>query len=72
MKAVIALLFIVALSQAKSLRHEWWYDLKNGITDYLWNFCDYKCLYLENYAQGKDFVVVELEDTKDFWQCYVK
>ena len=28
------------------------------ISDVLWNYCDLKCLYLENYYPNYDFVVL--------------
>lgn len=61
----------------KSQAHQYWFNKDNPVVngnDKNWDFCDLKCLYLQHYAQDKDFVVVVLtapfHDT--FAACYVK
>lgn len=57
--------------------HQYWFMKNNPIEqgdDYSWNYCDLKCIYLENYYPDKDFVVVVFSalfhDT--FAACYIK
>lgn len=59
MKLTIILL-LVTLSFAKYMRqnHDYWYtasksSASSGIpfVDYSWNYCDKKCLYLQNYVE---------------------
>ena len=57
--------------------HEYWFQMyspKVAGNSSRWNYCNLKCLYLENYAHNTDFVVVTftnpLRDT--FSACYVK
>lgn len=71
------LLLTVTLQLAHSL-HLYWFErdspTPSSPSDKNWNYCDEKCLYLENYSKGKDFVVVKFSERfkHPFSACYVK
>lgn len=74
---IIALLLIIDSALALTLHHQYWFEKDspiNGTTDKNWNYCDEKCLYLENYSKGKDFVVIKFSERfkYPFAACYVK
>ncbi len=79
-KIVIVILFSLLTFSESHLRfresHEYWFNKWNPIhnDDRKWNYCDYKCLYLENVIKKKDFVEVSLSAFlhDDFSACYVK
>ena len=62
--------------------HKYWYTATKktamtGVpyTDYAWNYCDMKCVYLEKYHPGVDFVVINFEEASykpNFSACYVR
>ncbi|CAM6006378.1 unnamed protein product [Sphagnum balticum] len=62
--------------------HQYWYTaglspVKTGVSgaDIAWNYCDLKCLYLEQYNPGKDFVVISFTQSiiqPNFAACYVQ
>ena len=44
-------------------------------SDVAWDYCDLKCLYLENYYPNTDFVVLNFEEAAykpNFAACYVR
>ena len=52
----------------------WIFLLRVTDNDRKWNYCDLKCLYLENYSD-QDFVVISFKEhgyRPDFAACYVK
>ena len=84
---ILLLLFLITLSVAKYIRqnHDYWYTAgKNSATqkvpyvDYAWNYCDKKCLYLQNYVDKtvtSKFVVLQFTASSlkpDFAACYAK
>lgn len=77
---VIVILLSLFISSESHLRmrenHDYWFNKWNPLhkDDHKWDYCDYKCLYLENLINNKDFVVVSLSAFlhDDFSVCYVK
>jgi hypothetical protein len=79
MLLVLALLLLITSTAGLSLRtqHDFWFlneSPKAVGNDLKWGYCDLKCLYLEHYNPGKDFVVIVMEKTfhDTFAACYVK
>lgn len=58
--------------------HDYWFNrwipANNGGNDNSWDYCDYKCLYMETLINNKDFVVVVLTAPlkEKFSACYIK
>ena len=53
-----------SLSQNHTLSHLFWNEDERSLTevsDVLWNYCDFKCIYLERYYPDKDFVVLKFK-----------
>lgn len=79
MKTIFTILILITNTFALRLSHSLW-DIKHKeearITDILWNYCDLKCLYLENYSKGTDFVVITFINKspphKQLADCYQK
>lgn len=78
MRALVVLLLVCLSSSLRMTPvHEYWFNMYNpkafGNAS-RWYYCNFKCLYLENYMPGTDFVVIQfaapLRDT--FSACYVK
>ena len=79
-------IFLVLLltATAKFIRdnHDYWFtagrkSAETGIAyaDVAWNYCDYKCLYLESLYPNNDFYIVNFKDAfykPNFSACYVK
>ena len=61
---LIVCLFLIQSGISFQLRHNYWFNKDHpnyhNNNDDKWSYCDYKCLYLENYASNKDFVVVKM------------
>lgn len=61
-----------------ALRHYEWSTADkelSQITDITWNYCDLKCLYLENELPGIDTVVVTFQDPdtgEEIADCYLR
>ncbi len=80
-KVLILLLALLAAASASFLRtHDYWYTAgkalgkKGSPFDYAWNYCDMKCLYLERWHTGKDFVFITFTQSTfkpNFGACYV-
>lgn len=80
-RTVLLLLFLLALT-CNSLRlHDFWFTglkkyVKQGNAAALsnWNYCDLKCLYLEHYYPGVDFVYINFAETgkPNFAACYIR
>lgn len=74
---IIILTFSIFL-HGRKLDHKFWLTTPKatiGITDRAWNYCDEKCLYLENYVEDTDFVVIYFKDIAfkpNFAACYAK
>jgi hypothetical protein len=67
----------IGMRHHQTEKHEYWFNKDSPVAmgnDNKWNYCDLKCLYLEHYAEGIDFVVLvltaPLHDT--FATCYAK
>lgn len=83
MKLYLAL-FLLALATSRYVRdnHDYWYTVnrksaETGVpyADVAWNYCDLKCLYMENLKSGTDFYVVNFKDAwykPNFSVCYAK
>lgn len=82
-KALLLSIFIfVSCSKYQKVGHKYWYTAPKkpaatGIpfADVAWNYCDLKCLYLENYYPNTDFVVINFEEAAykpNFAACYVR
>ena len=79
---LLAVLLVFATAKFTKASHEYWYTAakKTATTgvpfaDISWNYCDLKCLYLETYYPGKDFVVINFEEAAykpNFAACYVR
>lgn len=74
---LLLLLSLLALATPLALRHDYWFNKnhpKYARDDDRWDYCDYKCLSMENMVADKDFIVVvftaPLKET--FSACYVK
>lgn len=82
--SVFAVTFILFFSARASLlrNHEYWYTtIKSSVikgvpfADYAWNYCDLKCLYLEHYYPGYDFVYINFKQSvllPNFAACYIR
>lgn len=76
-RQLLALCLILMGCLSISLNHKRWSTSNKDlakITDINWNYCDLKCIYLENYLDGADFVVlnfVEIGSNSKFADCYV-
>ena len=79
---LLALLVLFATAKYTRASHEYWYTAAKSTAttgipyaDISWNYCDLKCLYLENLYEGKDFVVINFEEAAykpNFAACYVR
>lgn len=60
------------------MHHSYWFEKGqpslNNNNDDQWDYCDEKCLALEDLSKGKDFVVVKFHERwkQPFAACYVK
>lgn len=81
-KVIILLVALLALGSCSLTRnHQTWYTASRSIAlsglpyaDSAWNYCDFKCTYLEKYYPGKDFVVIPFSAgslSPNFAACYV-
>ena len=78
------LIILLPLLSALHLRptHQYWYlaskkkaETNVPYADVGWNYCDYKCLYLEELYPNIDFYIVNFKDTRGepkFAACYAK
>lgn len=82
-KTVILLLALATFASCGFLRsHDYWYTAQRAVVatgapfaDVAWNYCDFKCLYLEKYYPANDFVFMVFSQsaiTPNFGACYVK
>ncbi len=84
---LLVLVMLVCMTFAKYIRqnHDYWYTagksaaVKNvAYLDYAWNYCDKKCLYLQNYVDKSStftFTVIDFKASAlkaDFSACYAK
>jgi hypothetical protein len=69
-KVLLVLIALLAFASASFLRtsHNYWYVSQKAIvktgaplSDSAWNYCDYKCLYLERYYNAFDFVFITFQ-----------
>ena len=63
LKLVLLVIFGLLLFSADALHlnHDSWDNTMGDlsrISDVLWNYCDFKCLYLETYYPEYDFVAL--------------
>lgn len=75
-------LFFLGRSRFIHSSHEYWFtggkksaETKIPFTDVAWNYCDYKCLYLEQLEPNYDFFIVNFKGTSkipDFSACYAQ
>ncbi len=81
-KALVVLLVLLAAVSCNLMRtHDYWYTAQKKVVqtgaplaDTAWNYCDLKCLYLERYYPGKDFIWMEFSESvfkPNFGACYV-
>lgn len=81
-KSLIVLVALLVAASASFLRtHDYWYTAQKSIvktgaplSDLAWNYCDLKCLYLERYYTGQDFVFIGFSQSvfkPNFGACYV-
>ena len=75
---LLLVLMLVAGVPSRRMHHQFWLTASKTtvhITDRAWSYCDEKCLYLEQLAPNKDFVVIYFKDKTfkpNFAGCYVK
>lgn len=67
----------LVLATNTTMVHQYWFNMdhpKYKGNDNGWDYCDYKCITLEELKPSKDFVVVVLSATfkATFSVCYVK
>lgn len=68
---------LTVLNNCLNYRHDLWSTKDEElakITDITWNYCDLKCLYLENYLPNADFVVLKfnkVDTLEQYADCYV-
>lgn len=83
---LIAAVLLIAVNCNFLRSHNYWYTATKSLittgvpfSDYPWNYCDDKCLYLENYIPAgsvyDDMVVISFTEAAykgDFAACYVR
>ena len=81
---LVLVLALVMLASSRFVRenHDYWLtagrkpaETNVPFVDVAWNYCDYKCLYLESIETNYDFYVVNFKDViykPNFSACYAK